>query len=89
MPWPPVWPAGVRFAFALPSSRLAWDNCPKGLVNDPYPGACRRYVDTNGDGICDLSQSEPVEATTTTTDGSQRRRTGHHDHDRRHHDHLG
>ena len=56
------------FTFALPSSALAWDNCPKGLVNDPYPGACRRYVDTNGDGICDLSQSEPVEATTTTTE---------------------
>jgi hypothetical protein len=56
------------FTFALPSSALAWDNCPKGLVNDPYPGACRRYVDTNGDGICDLSQSEPVQATTTTTE---------------------
>jgi hypothetical protein len=29
--------------------------CPYGLVNDPYPGQCRRYVDLNGDGICDLS----------------------------------
>jgi hypothetical protein len=55
------------YGFAFPSSALAWDNCPKGLVNDPYPGLCRRYVDTNGDGICDLSQSEPVAATTTTT----------------------
>ena len=41
--------------FALPV--LAWDDCPLGLVDDPYPGACRRYVDTNGDGICDHSQS--------------------------------
>lgn len=56
------------FALALPSSALAWDNCPKGLVNDPYPGACRRYVDTNGDGICDLSQPEPQQVTTTTTE---------------------
>lgn len=29
--------------------------CPHGLVNDPYPGRCRRYVDRNGDRICDLS----------------------------------
>lgn len=31
--------------------------CPFGLVNDPYPGACRRYVDRNGNGICDLSET--------------------------------
>lgn len=29
--------------------------CPRGLVNDPYPGQCRHYVDSNGDGICDYS----------------------------------
>lgn len=29
--------------------------CPKGLVNDPYPGRCRHYVDADGDGICDYS----------------------------------
>ncbi len=58
---------GISFGLAYPSEALAWDNCPKGLVNDPYPGACRRYVDTNGDNICDLSQSKPVESTTTTT----------------------
>lgn len=38
---------------------FAWDDCPLGLVNDPYPGSCPRYVDTNGDGICDHSQSPP------------------------------
>ncbi len=52
------------FTFGVQSSALAWDNCPKGLVNDPYPGACGRYVDTNGDDICDLSQPRPVVATT-------------------------
>jgi hypothetical protein len=31
--------------------------CPRGLVNDPYPGQCRRYIDTNDNGICDLSES--------------------------------
>ena len=30
--------------------------CPRGLVNDPYPGRCRRYVDANGNGVCDLSE---------------------------------
>ena len=29
--------------------------CPRGLVNDPYPGRCRHYVDSDGDGICDYS----------------------------------
>ncbi|MEI6530962.1 MAG: DUF4405 domain-containing protein, partial [bacterium] len=39
---------------------LAWDDCPLGLVDDPYPGACPRYIDTNDDGICDHSQSDPA-----------------------------
>jgi hypothetical protein len=29
--------------------------CPKGLVNDPYPGRCHLYTDANGDGYCDYS----------------------------------
>lgn len=44
---------------------LAWDDCPRGLVNDPYPGVCNRYVDTNNDGICDHSQAAPVAMVTT------------------------
>lgn len=52
---------------AFPSGALAWDDCPKGLVNDPYPGRCGRYVDTNGDQICDLSQPRPVTTTTLAT----------------------
>jgi hypothetical protein len=31
--------------------------CPKGLVNDPYPGRCHHYVDSNGSGYCDLSEA--------------------------------
>lgn len=29
--------------------------CPRGMVNDPYPGHCRHYTDRDGDGICDYS----------------------------------
>jgi hypothetical protein len=29
--------------------------CSFGLVNDPFPGRCRHYRDSNGDGICDYS----------------------------------
>lgn len=50
------------------STALAWDDCPKGVVNDPYPGLCSRYIDTNGDGICDHSQPAPT--TTTTADSA-------------------
>lgn len=31
-------------------------DCPRGLINDPYPGECGLYTDLNQDGICDLSQ---------------------------------
>lgn len=61
----------MLLGIATPDAALAWDNCPKGLTNDPYPGRCGRYVDTNDDGICDLSQSEPAASgaseTTATT----------------------
>jgi len=30
--------------------------CSYGEINDPYPGKCGRYYDSQGDGICDLSQ---------------------------------
>lgn len=41
------------------TNALAWDDCPKGLVNDPYPGECSKYIDTDNDGICDHSQPAP------------------------------
>jgi hypothetical protein len=37
----------------------AWDDCPKGLVNDKYPGSCPQYVDTDKNGICDRSEPAP------------------------------
>jgi hypothetical protein len=30
--------------------------CRTGIVNDPFPGHCRHYVDQNGNGYCDLSE---------------------------------
>jgi hypothetical protein len=35
-----------------PSAAVA---CRHGVVNDPYPGQCRHYIDRDGDGMCDLS----------------------------------
>ncbi len=42
-----------------PQTIFAWDDCPKGLTNDPYPGNCARYIDTDGNGICDHSEPAP------------------------------
>lgn len=44
--------------FLLPSLALALVQCPYGLENDPYPGNCGRYIDSNADFICDHSQPE-------------------------------
>lgn len=46
-------------------SIYAWDNCPFSLEDDPYPGDCKRYIDTDGDGICDLSQPAPEDRNTS------------------------
>lgn len=42
--------------------------CPYGLVNDPFPGQCRHYIDSSGDGICDLSQVIASTSTSATSD---------------------
>lgn len=52
---------GFSQAFAL------WDDCPKGEVDDPYPGECSQYIDTDGDGICDHSQPAPEDRVTEET----------------------
>jgi hypothetical protein len=45
-------PSGSQLTAASQEGGVA---CPFGLVNDPYPGRCRHYRDSNGDGICDYS----------------------------------
>jgi hypothetical protein len=43
-----------------------------------YPGACGRYVDADGSGICDLSEGVPAgTATTYEHEGGGRSRRGH------------
>jgi hypothetical protein len=52
----------ITISFTVSSINcLAWDDCPFGIEDEPYPGTCWRYVDENNDGICDRSQSEPTE----------------------------
>jgi len=36
---------------------LAWLDCPFGKINDPYPGLCDLYLDTNQNQICDHSEA--------------------------------
>ncbi len=45
-------------------------SCPYGMINDPYPGQCARYIDINGDGICDISQATVAANTTDTSTAS-------------------
>jgi hypothetical protein len=49
-----VFSAGVM---TFPGSAYAqWNDCPLGRVNDPFPGECGRYVDSDGSGFCDHSE---------------------------------
>ena len=69
----------IPFIAAATMSGSCATSCPYGMINDPYPGQCVRYIDINGDGICDLSQAtfaanttdtsttSPDDTTTTTT----------------------
>jgi len=41
---------------ATPATKRTTVSCPFGQVNDKYPGRCGRYVDRNGNKICDLSE---------------------------------
>jgi hypothetical protein len=47
----------IALAIATPIAVYAWNDCPYGLIDDPVPGQCPRYVDSNGDAICDHSES--------------------------------
>lgn len=53
-----------------PIAAYAWNDCPYGLLNDPFPGQCPRYLDTNQNNICDHSESPSsgsVNNSSTTT----------------------
>jgi hypothetical protein len=54
-------------------SQAALD-CPYGLIDDPAPGECGRYLDTNQDQLCDHSQIiSKIENKTTPTKASSSR----------------
>jgi hypothetical protein len=42
------------------TSIYAYEDCPYGLKNDPYPGQCGRYTDTDKSGLCDHSEKKPL-----------------------------
>jgi hypothetical protein len=60
----------IPFIAAATMSGSCATSCPYGMINDPYPGQCPRYLDINGDGICDLSQATAAVTTTDTSTSS-------------------
>jgi hypothetical protein len=50
----------LSLLFLAAAPCLAWEDCPFGLVNDPHPGKCGLYEDTNHDSLCDHSQKNPA-----------------------------
>lgn len=40
----------------VPTTILAFSDCPFDEVDCPYPGDCIRYIDADNNGICDHSQ---------------------------------
>jgi hypothetical protein len=55
---------------STPVAVFAWNNCPYGVIDDPFPGQCPRYIDTNNNGFCDLSES-PTSANITNNSSNQ------------------
>ncbi|MDZ7859110.1 MAG: DUF4405 domain-containing protein [Candidatus Krumholzibacteriota bacterium] len=47
-----------------PLNGTEWNNCPFGRKNEPFPGTCCKYIDTDNDSICDLSQIPPEDRIT-------------------------
>lgn len=58
-----------------PIAVYAWNDCPYGLLNDPFPGQCPRYTDTNQNNICDHSESP----SSTTLNNSTNQQTSVND----------
>jgi len=49
----------IMFILLSTVAYAQWDDCPYGEVDEPYPGTCPRYIDTNNDSLCDKSQKDP------------------------------
>ena len=46
----------LLLSILIPTTTLAWDDCPRSETNCPAPGDCSRYIDIDNDKICDRSQ---------------------------------
>ena len=58
----------VSFLFIFTSHVYAQSDCPRGMVNDRYPGLCGQYIDNNQNLICDKSEIVPTSLPKTTQD---------------------
>ena len=62
----------VLLFISIVISNIAAASCPLGLVNDPSPGSCSLYVDSNKDNICDLSEkTTPLNSETNTASAEE------------------
>lgn len=66
----------LAFAGLFPLFLWAWEDCPFGRTNDPAPGKCFRYVDTDNSGFCDHSESLPAAGKETDDDAGDKKETG-------------
>jgi hypothetical protein len=48
-------------------SGVSQPKCPYGKVNDPAPGLCPAFLDSDDDGFCDLSQSMAANSSAVST----------------------
>lgn len=70
LPVPPLVPQDDGSSFLHENDATApCTACPLGLVNDPFPGECRHYIDRDNNGICDLS--EPGSCTDETLEPAE------------------
>ena len=56
----------------IPTTVLAWDDCPYNKTNCFSPGDYSRYVDINNDEICDRSQPAPENINNANNKQSER-----------------
>lgn len=66
----------ILIALLTPIAVYAWNDCPYGTVNDPFPGQCPRFIDTNQNGICDHSESPSSGSINNTSTGPSNGQSG-------------
>ena len=49
--------SGTRIGTTAATGQTSGVACPYGLVNDPSPGRCHHFVDSDGNGYCDYSMA--------------------------------